>query len=69
MKILKEIKKIQQRFLWVAKEDKRYIHWVGWGKICKPIQLGELGVKRICELKLALLYKWKCRILEEKQSL
>lgn len=55
--ILRDIEKIQQRFLWGDKEDRRWIHWFGWNQVCKSNKLGGLEVKIIKEFNLALLYK------------
>ncbi|KAI5402737.1 hypothetical protein KIW84_050368 [Lathyrus oleraceus] len=37
--------------------------------MCRLINQGGLGVESIEDFKLALLYKWKCRLLVEKMSI
>ncbi|XP_058726223.1 uncharacterized protein LOC131597549 [Vicia villosa] len=68
-KIIKDIIKIQSNFLWGGVEDKRNIHWASWDTVCLPIEKGGLGVRRIGDFNVALLCKWKWRILEQTRAL
>lgn len=66
--ICKEIIKIQNLFLWGGTEDKTRIHWIGWNYIFRPLERG-LGLKQLDEFNVALLSKWKWRILQGNYSL
>ncbi|XP_058742136.1 uncharacterized protein LOC131614590 [Vicia villosa] len=67
-KVLKEIKSMQSKFLWNGRDDKKSIHWVGWNTVCKTCEQGGLGVKNMEILNVALLRKWKWRLLTEKEA-
>ncbi|XP_058775530.1 uncharacterized protein LOC131649789 [Vicia villosa] len=67
--ICKEIIRIQNTFLWRGTEDRRRIHWIRWNSICQPLERGGLGLKWIDEFNVALLTKWKWRILMGEDSL
>ncbi|XP_058783955.1 uncharacterized protein LOC131658705 [Vicia villosa] len=67
-KVLNEITAIQRKFLWSGSDFKRSINWVSWEIVCKPIDEGGLGVKNVEVLNVALLSKWKWRILTEEND-
>lgn len=69
VRIWKDIDKIRQQFLWGGSEAKSKIHWLKWDLVCRAKDMGWLSVKSIQEFSLALLSKWKWRILEDKNSL
>ena len=43
--IIKEIRSIQRKFLWVGREDKAKLSLVSWEKICTPEDKGGLGLR------------------------
>lgn len=55
--VWKEIESIKNRFLWGGLEVRKKIYWVAWNQVCKPLRLGDLGVKNIEEFNIALLHK------------
>ncbi|XP_027337183.1 uncharacterized protein LOC113850857 [Abrus precatorius] len=44
--IVKEVVKIQRRFLWSEVKEFSTICWVKWDQVCKPIKEGGLGIKK-----------------------
>lgn len=66
--VIKSLIKIQRNFLWGINEVDRGMYWVAWDKICKPKEEGGLGVKNIELFNVALLAKWKWRILSEEDA-
>lgn len=56
--VLKELVKIQSRFLWGGGELKKKVNLVGWNKITKSKKLGGLGVKNLKLMNECLLIKW-----------
>lgn len=42
---------------------------IGWEQVCKPLELGSLGLKKIKEFNVASLLKWMWRILKGKDEL
>ncbi|XP_058753182.1 uncharacterized protein LOC131626382 [Vicia villosa] len=49
--------------------ERKKIHWVSWRDVCLPIDRGGLGIKRIDDFNVALLQKWRWRILAEFDAL
>ncbi|XP_058750092.1 uncharacterized protein LOC131623084 [Vicia villosa] len=56
-------------FLWGGLKDKKKIHWVSWKKVCLSFEKGGLGIKNILDFNLALLNKWRWRILQGNDNL
>src|SRR3954470_17804214 len=50
-------------------EFKRKIHWVKWRDVNLSFDKGGLGVKNIALFNLALLFKWRWKILQGTDSL
>lgn len=68
-KVCRDIQSIQSSFLMWEKKGKRKIHWFDWERICQSMEDGGLGVKKVDDLNMALLFKWVWRILKGKTSL
>ncbi|XP_058775283.1 uncharacterized protein LOC131649540 [Vicia villosa] len=67
-KVLNGVCSIQCKFLWGGGELKRSINWVCWDTVCKSREEGGLGVNNMEIMNVALLSKWKWRILTEKEA-
>lgn len=68
-KVLKILINIQRNFFWRGSSENRKIAWVRWETICKPREIGGLGIKNVEWFNLALLAKWRWRLLTEKRGL
>lgn len=68
-KVVKEVTKIQSNFLWVGVGYKRKIHWVRWSIVTLPYIKGDLSIKDIVDFNLALLNKWRWKIVQGYKSL
>jgi hypothetical protein len=56
---LQTIDKIRKGFLWKGRKDVRGGHClVAWGKVCRPLMLGGLGISSLQELCWALRMRW-----------
>ena len=67
--VLKEIEKIQRRFLWGWGSEGRKIAWVSWKKACKPREADGLGILNLRLFNVALLGKWIWCLETEKGGL
>ncbi|GAU49224.1 hypothetical protein TSUD_282750 [Trifolium subterraneum] len=61
--VWKKIVQIQRNFLWGGPKSSRKIAWVSWGKVCKSKREGGLGVRDLRAVNLALLGKWRWRLI------
>ena len=55
------IEKLQRDFLWSGISGDSKLHLVKWAKVCKPMQVGGLGIRRLRSFNSALLGKWSWR--------
>nr|KYP66770.1 Putative ribonuclease H protein At1g65750 family [Cajanus cajan] len=67
--IIKEVMKIQRRFLWIRVKESSKICWVKWDQVCKPIKEGGLGIKNVAWFNMSLLGKWVWHDLKFPNSL
>jgi hypothetical protein len=57
--VLKAIDKIRRGFLWKGRRDIRGGHClVNWGRVCRPIELGGLGIHNLEALGWSLCMRW-----------
>ncbi|GKV30550.1 hypothetical protein SLEP1_g39351 [Rubroshorea leprosula] len=67
--VIKLLSSIQRSFLWGGKEGDRKIAWVSWEIVCNSRKNGGLGVKDLDRFNMALLGKWRWRLVVEKEAL
>lgn len=67
--VIDEIVKLQRRFLWGGDEENKKMAWVKWELICTPKSRGGLGIKNLVAFNLALLMKWRWRLLLDDDNL
>lgn len=48
-------------FLWKGNSKDDYTHFVAWEQVCRPKELGGLGIGNIIKRNDALLEKWLWR--------
>ena len=60
-KVAKRMEKLQRGFLWNGIGGEPKIHLVNWAKVCRPLQAGGLGIRRLGNFNSALLGKWLWR--------
>ena len=56
------------RFFWEGQGNKRKYHMVNWQDICKPKDLGGLGVINTKLMKTALMLKWIWKLFTEQDD-
>ena len=57
-KMAKRMEKLQRDFLWNEIGGEPKIHLVNWAKVCRPLQVGGLGIRRLGNFNSALRGKW-----------
>ena len=67
--LCEEIESMIRKFWWGQRGDRRKIHWVSWGFLCKPKTEGGMGFKNLALFNNALLDKQAWRLLHNKDSL
>ncbi|GAU42449.1 hypothetical protein TSUD_247910 [Trifolium subterraneum] len=63
VKVWKQIVRLQRNLLWGGAGQDRKIAWVSWENICGPKNRGGLGIRDIRAVNLALLGKWRWRVI------
>ena len=56
--VAKRMEKLQRDFLWSGIGGEPKLHLVKWAKVCKPLQVGGLGIRRLGSFNSTLLGKW-----------
>ena len=56
-KVAKRMEKLQRDFLWNGIGGEPKIHLVNWAKVCRPLRVGGLGIRRLGTFNSALLGK------------
>ncbi len=67
--VAERIEKLQRNFLWGGLGDGFKHHLVGWKTVCRPLNHGGLGVRRVAGINRALLGKWMWRFGIEESHL
>ena len=68
-KVAKRMEKLQKDFLWNGIGGEPKIHLVNWAKVCRPLQVGGLGIRHLGSFNSALLGKWLWRYGMETNAL
>ncbi|KAK3213079.1 hypothetical protein Dsin_017785 [Dipteronia sinensis] len=61
--------KVSRSFFWGDGVEKRKVHAVDWGTICKRKSHGGLGIGRVLDINRSLLAKWVWRFGKEEGSM
>jgi ribonuclease HI len=69
IRICSNLDKLNKDFLWGSTADRKKMHMISWDKVCRPKDLGGLGLYSTKSRNLALLAKLNCRVMEEPDSL
>ena len=67
--LCEEIEGLIRRFWWRQSGERRKIHWVRWGELCKPKGEHGMGFKDLALFNDALLAKQAWRFLQNINSL
>jgi len=67
--VVDKLVRIQRNFLWGWSSEGSKIAWASWEKVCKPREVGELGIIDLKFFNLTLLGKWIWRLGSDKGGL
>ncbi|CAL5335104.1 unnamed protein product [Camellia sinensis] len=56
--VAKEFERLQASFLWGGSTLRRKIHMVRWEELCKSVEQGGLGIRKVRDVNKCLLLKW-----------
>jgi hypothetical protein len=68
VKVWKEVVKIQRKFLWGGLSKKNKTCWVKWEDVCRPKNMGGLGVRDLRLVNISLLAKWRWKLLSSEKE-
>ena len=68
-KVANRIEKLQRDFLWSGISGDSKLNLVKWAEVCRPVQVGGLGIRRLRSFNSALLGKWLWRYGIETDAL
>ena len=68
-KILQGVDRLNRNFMWGSSDRKKKIHLIGWEKITRDKEVGELGIQAAKSKNTALLAKLNWRFKIEKLAL
>ena len=60
-----KLERIQRNFLWRSSEECFKHSLVAWEKVFSPLEMGDLGVRKLVHFNQALLGKWLLRFGQE----
>ncbi|XP_020524085.1 uncharacterized protein LOC110007423 [Amborella trichopoda] len=63
--VIKIVERYMLTFIWrFVDENQRKYHLVAWDKVCTPVNMGGLGIRKLKSMNLDLLSKWWWRIIQ-----
>ncbi|XP_058784616.1 uncharacterized protein LOC131659444 [Vicia villosa] len=68
-RVVKDFTSLQSNFLWGGVEEKMKVYWVGWDVVTLPYLKGGLNIKSLADFYLALINKWRWKILQGHKAL
>ena len=68
-RVCSSLDKLNRDFLWGSTDERKKMHMISWEKVCRPKDLGGLGLYSTKARNLALLAKLNWRVMEDPNSL
>ena len=63
--VANRLERIQRNFLWGPSKECFKHSLVAWEKVCSPLEMGGLGIRKLVHFNQALLGKWLWRFGQE----
>jgi hypothetical protein len=67
--VVKKVVRIQREFLWGGVKGGRKVSWISWKTVCQDKKAGGLGVRDVKIANVALLAKWRWKLLQHDPGL
>ncbi|KAF9612720.1 hypothetical protein IFM89_003262 [Coptis chinensis] len=70
MSLIEEAEKAMRNLLWTGNPAERKKTTVSWDKVCKPVEEGGLGIRKLKDINIAMLMKlaWRCKTGDDEFS-
>src|SRR5438128_2196884 len=68
-RVHEQFDKVRSRFSWEGPRDEHKYHTVWWASLCRPKDVGGLGIINTIIMNIALMLKWVWRLLSGDDSL
>ncbi|GJX02021.1 RNA-directed DNA polymerase, eukaryota, reverse transcriptase zinc-binding domain protein [Tanacetum coccineum] len=67
--VLKALERLRAEFFWGSDSSSKKLAWINWNQVLASLERGGLGVESLKSFNLALLLKWRWRLVSNPNAL